>query len=131
MAHGRVISRNHRLCDQAHQGKVQAGGVQFVVQRLAKQVADFALGGGSAHVQGQAGNLVGGALGAQQVGADLRAVAVGDHQAIAVANQADDGGGGAAGIAQLFGNSSLLPRADEGIAADSYQHCAWHGHFHG
>src|SRR6185437_5037801 len=124
--HGGIIARYHGLSNQAHEGNLQAGSIQFIVQRLAKQVADFPLGGRATDVKRKAGNLVGSALGAQQVGANLGAVTVSDDQAIAVTNQPNDGGSGAPCVRQLFGNGSLLPSADEGVAADGDEHCPWH-----
>ena len=69
-----------------------------------------------------AGNLGWRPLGAEKGGADLRAVAVGDDEAVAVADEADDLARGAAGVGQLLGDGALFARANQGVAADGEEH---------
>ena len=108
MLHGGVIGRDQGLRHQAHDRNFHAGCGQFVLQRLRQQVADFALTGGAANIQRLAVHHVGGAFRAQQLRAHLRPVAVGDHQAVSQADEADDRLRRAAGVGQLLGNRSLF-----------------------
>ena len=61
---------------------------------------------------------VAGEIGAQQDEADLRAVAVGDHDAVARGDERGDVVGRFAGRLVLVGHGDFLAVEDEGIAAD-------------
>ena len=87
---------------------------QFGFKRLLEDVADFALGGGVADVERKAGNLAGSGFGAKKGSADLGAVSVGEDDAIAVTDQADDFAGGAASIRQLLRRWCLFRPRESG-----------------
>jgi hypothetical protein len=59
-----------------------------------------------------AGNEVGCAFGAQQLGTYLWPVSVRNDDAEAIADEADNRGGGSTGIGKLLGNGSLLSSAN-------------------
>ena len=62
----------------------------------------------------------------QQRRANLGPVPMSDDQPIAASNQANDGRRRASRIGQLFGDSSLLSRPDQGVAADGDEN-GFHG----
>jgi hypothetical protein len=63
-----------------------------------------------------------GAFGEQQLGADLRAVAVREDDAVAVSHQPHDLGGDAAGVRGLPSNGARLSATDERISTDCQDH---------
>ena len=91
---------------------------QFVVQRLRQQVSDLALAGGAADVERLTVRDVRGPLGAQQLRADLRPVAVRNHEVIPEPDQAQNGRGGPASVRQLLGDRSLFACSNQRVAAN-------------
>ena len=92
-----------------------------------KDVSDLALSRSIADVQGMTGNLAGSSLGAKQCRTHLRAVPMREDEAIPGRAETHNFCCRAAGIRHLLGNTSLLTRTDEGIAADGKKnglHCS-------
>src|ERR1022692_671567 len=92
--------------------------MQFGFQRLLEKISDLALSGGATNIQGEAGPLSCSALRPQKRRPNLRAIAMGQHNPITGADQADDLARGALGVCPLLGDRSLFSRANQGVPAD-------------
>jgi hypothetical protein len=108
---GRVVLVDEDLGDDGGDGLVPALAAQFVGEGLADLVADGALGVGDAAFEGDFVEDVLGEVGAQQDEADLGAVAVGDHDAVAGGDERGDVVRGFAGGLVLVhdGHSACCP----------------------
>src|SRR5208337_751469 len=96
----------------------QIGQLQLGFERLLEKVSDLTLGGGATDVQRVPGDLAGSPFRPQQRGANLRAIAMREHDPVAGADQADDLGGGAPGVCALLSDGSLFARANQGVSAN-------------
>ena len=103
-------------------GTCRSASCSSVCNACCEEISDLTLGRGAANIERVARDLARSAFGTQKLGANLRAIAMGEHDAIAGANQADDLGRGALGVGALLGDGARFARANQGVSADGKKH---------
>ena len=88
-----------------------------VGEALGDHVAHGALGVGHDHAERRRGHLGAGGFVLDEVDADLRTVAVGQDDFMAIGDHADDGGKAFARIRELLGDGPLGAFLDNGVPA--------------
>jgi hypothetical protein len=101
---------------------VQASQLQLGLQRLLQNVSDLALSRSAANIQRMSRDLARSPFRAQKRSANLRAIAMGEHDSVTGTDQADDLGCGPLGIGALFGDRPGFARANQGVSANGKKH---------
>jgi hypothetical protein len=117
----RRIRRIHQhLRDQGGDDPADAGALQRVLERLLDHVADPPRGGRDQHAQRQRGQLGARPLVAQQLVADLRAVAMHDHDPPAAARQLHHRGQALPRVGELLMDVAARARRLQRVAAQCH-----------